>query len=69
VIRFAFALARERQPSGDKLSELAQRMAEAKDPAEVQKIREDIPHGFTANRRYGRSKICATANRYEVRCK
>ncbi len=46
VIRFAFELARERQLSGDKLAELAQRMAEAKDPAEAQKLREEIHHGF-----------------------
>jgi hypothetical protein len=46
VIRFAFELARERQLSGDKLSELAQRMADSHDPADAQKLREDIHRGF-----------------------
>ena len=46
VIQFAFELARERQLSGEKLSELAQRMAETKDPAEAQKLREEIHRGF-----------------------
>jgi isocitrate/isopropylmalate dehydrogenase len=40
VIQFAFELARERQLSGDKLSELAQRMADSPDPAETQKLRD-----------------------------
>ena len=35
VIRFAFELARQRQMSGENLSELAQRMADANDPAEA----------------------------------
>ena len=46
VIQFAFELARERQLSGDKLSELAQRMADSKDPAETQQLREEIHRGF-----------------------
>lgn len=46
VIRFAVELARERQLSGDKLTELAQRMADSDNPAEVQKLREDIHRGF-----------------------
>jgi hypothetical protein len=46
VIRFAFELARERQLSGDKLSGLAQRMADAEDPIEAQKLREEIHRGF-----------------------
>ena len=46
VIRFAFELVRERQSSGDKLSELAQRMADSNDPAEAQKLREEIHRGF-----------------------
>jgi hypothetical protein len=46
VIQFAFELARERQLSGDKLSELAQRMADSNDPAEAQKLREEIHRGF-----------------------
>ena len=46
VIQFAFELARERQLSGDKLSKLAQRMADSTDPAEAQKLREEIHRGF-----------------------
>jgi len=46
VLQFAFELARERQMPGDKLSELAQRMADSKDPAEAQQLREEIHRGF-----------------------
>jgi hypothetical protein len=46
VIQFAFELARERQLSGDKLSELAHRMANSGDPAETQKLRDEIHRGF-----------------------
>jgi hypothetical protein len=46
VIQFAFELARERQLSGDKLSELAQRMSDSENPAEIQKLREEIHRGF-----------------------
>ncbi len=46
VIRFAFELARERQLPGDKLSELAQRMADTQDPAEAPKLRVEIHRGF-----------------------
>jgi len=46
VIQFAFELARERQLSGDRLSELAQRMADSENPDEVQKLREEIHRGF-----------------------
>ena len=46
VIRFAVELARERQLSGEKLSELARRMADSGNPAEVQKLREEIHRGF-----------------------
>jgi isocitrate/isopropylmalate dehydrogenase len=46
VIQFAFELARERQLSGDKLSELAQRMVDSSDPAETQKLRDEIHRGF-----------------------
>ena len=46
VTRFALELARERQLSGDKLSELARRIAEGNDPAEAQKLREEIHRGF-----------------------
>ncbi len=46
VIRFAVELARERQLSGEKLTELTQRMADSNNPAEVQKLREEIHGGF-----------------------
>ena len=46
VIRFALELARERQLSGDKLTELAQRLVDSTDPNEAQKLREDIHRGF-----------------------
>jgi hypothetical protein len=46
VIQFAMDLARERQVPGKALTALAQRMADAKGPAEVQRLREDIHRGF-----------------------
>ena len=46
VIKFAFELASERQLSGKELSELAQRMADSADPAEVQRLRDEIHRGF-----------------------
>jgi len=46
VIQFAFELARERQLPGKELSELAQRMADSDNPAEVKKLREEIHRGF-----------------------
>lgn len=46
VLRFAFELARKRQQSGDELAELAQRMADSKDLAEKQGLREEIHRGF-----------------------
>ncbi len=46
VIQFAFELARERQLSGKELSALAQRMADSADPAEAQRLREEIHRGF-----------------------
>jgi hypothetical protein len=49
VIRFAMELARERQLSGEKLSELAQHMADSDNPAEAQKLREEIHRGFYGN--------------------
>ena len=46
VLRFALELARERQLPGKRLSELAQRMVDSNDPAEVKKLREEIHRGF-----------------------
>jgi len=46
VLQFAFELARERQLPGNQLSELAQQMADASNPAEVKKLRDEIHRGF-----------------------
>jgi len=46
VIQFAFELARTRQLPGGKLSELAQRMVESGDPAEVERLKAEITRGF-----------------------
>ncbi len=46
VLQFAFDLARERQLPGDKLGELAQKMTDSTDPAEVQSLRDEIQRGF-----------------------
>ena len=46
VIQFAFELARERQLSGEELSKLARRMADSTEPAEAQKLRDEIHRGF-----------------------
>ena len=46
VLRFAFELARERQLPGKQLSELAQQLADARNPADAKKLREEIHRGF-----------------------
>jgi isocitrate/isopropylmalate dehydrogenase len=46
VIQFAFELARTRQLPGKKLSDLAQRMVESGDPAEVERLKAEITRGF-----------------------
>jgi len=46
VLEFAFALARKRQVSGQELSALAQRMVEAEDPAEVERLKSELTRGF-----------------------
>ena len=46
VIRFAVELARQRQVSGEKISALARQMADSDNPAEVQKLRDEIHRGF-----------------------
>lgn len=46
VIQFAFELARTCQLPGEKLSELAQRMVESGDPAEVERLKAEITRGF-----------------------
>jgi len=46
VLEFAFDLARERQLSGKELSALAQRMVDADDPADVERLKAEITRGF-----------------------
>jgi len=53
VIEFAFELARKRQLSGkcrqlapDELGELARQMVETKDPAEADRLEEELVRGF-----------------------
>jgi hypothetical protein len=46
VIRFALELARTRRLTGNELSTLAQRMAESNNPAEVEKLKTALAHGF-----------------------
>jgi len=46
VLEFAFELARKRQLSGKELSELAQRMVDSHDPAEVERLKSQITRGF-----------------------
>jgi hypothetical protein len=46
VIQFALELARSRQLSGEKLSELARRMTDSNDPAEVERLKSEITRGF-----------------------
>ena len=49
VIQFAVELARTRQLAGKELSALAQRMADSDDPAEVEKLKSALAHGFYGN--------------------
>ena len=46
VVEFAFELARKRQLPGKELSALAQRMVDADDPAEVERLKAEITRGF-----------------------
>jgi isocitrate/isopropylmalate dehydrogenase len=46
VLEFAFELARKRQLSGKELSALAQKMVDAGDPAEVERLKSEITRGF-----------------------
>ena len=46
VIQFAIELARKRQLTGKELGELARRMVETKDPAEADRLQEEIVRGF-----------------------
>ena len=49
VIQFAMELARKRQLTGTELGELAKRMVETKDPAEADRLEEEIVRGFYGN--------------------
>ncbi len=46
VIQFAFELARRRQLSAEELGELADRLAESNDPAEIVRIKSAMKRGF-----------------------
>ncbi len=46
VIQFAFELARQRQLSAEELGELADRLAESNDPAEIVRIKSAMKRGF-----------------------
>jgi isocitrate/isopropylmalate dehydrogenase len=46
VLQFAFELARERQLPGKQLAELAQRMVDSDNLAEVKQLRDEIHRGF-----------------------
>lgn len=46
VIQFALELARTRRLAGNELSALARRMAESQDPAEIEKLKTALGHGF-----------------------
>jgi hypothetical protein len=46
VLAFAFELARKRQLSGKELSALAQRMVDAEDRVEAERLKDEIARGF-----------------------
>jgi hypothetical protein len=46
VLEFALELKRQRQLSGKELSALAQRMVDADDPVEVERLKSEITRGF-----------------------
>ena len=46
VIQFAFELARRRQLSAEELGELADRLAESNDPAEIVRVKSAMKRGF-----------------------
>lgn len=52
VIRFAYQLDAERQLSGDELSRLAERMVNAADSAEQDRLRDEIIRGFYGTRQH-----------------
>jgi len=46
VIQFAFELARRRQLSAQELGEMADRLAESTDPAEITRLKSAMTRGF-----------------------
>ena len=46
VIQFAVGLARRRQLTGQELGELAARLAESEDPAEIVRLKSAMTRGF-----------------------
>lgn len=46
VIQFVNELARKRQLAGKELGELSRQMAETRDPAEADRLQEEIVRGF-----------------------
>jgi len=46
VIQHAFELARHRQLSADELGDLADRLAESADPAEIARLKSALTRGF-----------------------
>ncbi len=46
VIQHAFQLARQRQLSADELGQMAERLAESNDPAEIIRLKSALTRGF-----------------------
>ena len=46
VIQHAFQLARQRQLSADELGQMAERLAESNDPAEIIRLKSAMTRGF-----------------------
>jgi hypothetical protein len=46
VISFAIALARRRQLNAEELGEMADKLAESKDPAEIARLKSAMARGF-----------------------
>ncbi|HEY1170852.1 MAG TPA: hypothetical protein VGH19_05725 [Verrucomicrobiae bacterium] len=49
VIQFVIQLAKARPLTANELTELARQMVESEDPAEVQRLKTAISHGFYGN--------------------
>ena len=46
MIQYTIALARKRQLTGKELADLAQRLADSNDPAEVERLKSALTRGF-----------------------